>query len=71
MKLCRRVTRRGISYFLVVSWDEVRLSPLGTSAIVWPIYQPRMMDDDDCGAVGGISGRRNRSIPRKPASVPL
>jgi hypothetical protein len=35
-------------------------------------YQPRMIDDDECGAVGGIRiDRRNRSIRRKPAPVPL
>jgi hypothetical protein len=31
-----------------------------------------MIDDDDCGAVGGMrTGRGNRSIRRKPAPVPL
>jgi hypothetical protein len=34
--------------------------------------QPRMIDDDECGAVGGKRiGRENRSIRRKLASVPL
>jgi hypothetical protein len=23
------------------------------------LYQPRMMDDDECGTVGGMSGRGN------------
>jgi hypothetical protein len=49
----------------------VRLSPLGTSATVGLLYQPRMIDDD-YGAVGGIRiGRWNRSTRRKPAPVPL
>jgi hypothetical protein len=49
----------------------VRLSPLGTSATVGLLYQPRMIDDDS-GAVGGIRiGRGNRSTRRKPAPVPL
>jgi hypothetical protein len=49
----------------------VRLSPLGTSAAVGLLYQPRMIDDD-YGAVGGIIiGRGNRSTRRKPAPVPL
>jgi hypothetical protein len=29
-----------------------------------------MMDDDECGAVGGMIGRGNRSTWRKPAPVP-
>jgi hypothetical protein len=49
--------------FFLVSLDGVRLSPLGTSATVCLLYQPRMIDDDDCGAVGGMRfGRGNRSI---------
>jgi hypothetical protein len=49
----------------------VRLSPLGTSATVGLLYQPRMIDDD-YGAVGGMRiGRGNRSTRRKPAPVPL
>jgi hypothetical protein len=36
------------------------------------LYQPRMIDDDECGAVGGMRiGRGNRSTRRKPASLPL
>jgi hypothetical protein len=46
----------------------MKLSPLGTSATVWPMHQPRMMDDEECGAVGG---RGNRSIRGNPALVPL
>jgi hypothetical protein len=31
-----------------------------------------MIDDYDCGAIGGIKiGKGNRSTPRKPAPVPL
>jgi hypothetical protein len=49
----------------------VRLSPLGTSATVGLLYQPRMIDYD-YGAVGGIRiGRGNQSTRRKPAAVPL
>jgi hypothetical protein len=47
------------------------VSPLGTSATVGLLYQPRMIDDD-YGAVGGMRiGKGNRSIGRKPAPVPL
>jgi hypothetical protein len=50
-------------------WGE---SPLGTSATVGLLYQPRMIDDDGYGAVGGMRiGRGNRNTPRKPAPVPL
>jgi hypothetical protein len=50
----------------------VRLSPLGTSATVGLLYQPRMLDDHDYGAVGGMRiGRGNRSTRRKIAPVPL
>jgi hypothetical protein len=55
-----------------VSLGGVRLSPLGTSATVALLYQPRMIDDDDYGALGGMrTGRGNRSTRRKPASVAL
>jgi hypothetical protein len=50
----------------------VRLSPLGTSATVGLLYQPRMIDYVDYGAVGAMRmGRGNRSTRRKPAPVPL
>jgi hypothetical protein len=36
------------------------------------LYQPRMIDDDQCEAVGGMRiGRGNRSTLRKPGPVPL
>jgi hypothetical protein len=58
-----------LSFFLV-SLGRVKLSPLGTSATVGLLYQPRMIDDDDYGAVGGMMiGRGNRSTRRKPAPV--
>jgi hypothetical protein len=50
----------------------VRLSPLGTSVTVGLLYQPRMIDDDDYGAVGGMRiGRVNLITRRKLAPVPL
>jgi hypothetical protein len=59
-------------FFFLVSLGGVRLSPLGTSATVVLLYQPRMIDDDDYGAAGGMRiVRGNRSTRRKPASVPL
>jgi hypothetical protein len=50
----------------------VRLSPLGTAATVGLLYQPQMIDDGDCGPIGGIRfGRENRSTRRKPTPAPL
>jgi hypothetical protein len=40
-------------FFCLVSLGGVRLSPLGTSATVGLLYQPRMIDDD-YGAVGEL-----------------
>jgi hypothetical protein len=48
----------------------VGLSPLGTAATTGLLYQPQMIDDGDCGALGGI-GRENRRTQRKPVPVPL
>jgi hypothetical protein len=57
--------------FFLVSLGGVRLSPLGTSATVGLLYQPKMIDDD-YGAVGGMRiGRGNRSTRRKPAPKEL
>jgi hypothetical protein len=56
------------SFFFLVSLGEVRLSPLGTSATVVLLYQPRMIGD--YGAVGGMRiGRGNRSTRRKPSAI--
>jgi hypothetical protein len=55
----------------IVSLGGVRLSPLGTSATVGLLYQPRMIDDE-YGSVGGMRiDRENRSTRRKPTPVPL
>jgi hypothetical protein len=36
------------------------------------LYQPQMIEDDDCAANGGMKiGRGNRSIRRKPAPAQL
>jgi hypothetical protein len=57
---------------IIVILSEVRLSPLGTAATTGLLYQPRMIDDGDCGAVGGIKiGGGNRSTRRKLAPAPL
>jgi hypothetical protein len=57
-------------YYFILS--GVRLSPLGTAATTGLLYQSRMVDDDECGAVGGMRiGRGNRGTRRKPAPAPL
>jgi hypothetical protein len=38
----------------------------------WPILQPQMINEGDCGAIGGMKvGRGNRSTRRKPAPAPF
>jgi hypothetical protein len=50
----------------------VRLSLLDTAATTGLLYQPQMIDDGDCGAIGGMRiDRGNPSTQRKPASAPL
>jgi hypothetical protein len=50
------------SFFCLVSWVGLRLSPLGTSRTT----------DDECGAVNGMrTGSGNRRAWRKPAPAPL
>jgi hypothetical protein len=57
-------------FFIIVS--GVRLSPLGTAATTGLLCQPQMIDDGDCGEIGGMKiGRGNRSTRRKPAPAPL
>jgi hypothetical protein len=50
----------------------VRLTPLGTAVNTGLLYQPQMMDDGDCGAIGGMKiVRGNRRARSKPTPVPL
>jgi hypothetical protein len=43
------------------------LTPL-SGILYWP---RKIMDDDECGAVGGMLGRGSRCTCREPAPVPL
>jgi hypothetical protein len=55
--------------FLGVRWDGVHLV---RRPLIGLLYQPRMIHDDEYGAVGGMRiGRENRSTRRKPTPVPL
>jgi hypothetical protein len=59
-------------YYNFIVLSGVRLSPLGTAVTNGLLYQPQMIDDGDCGAIGGMKiGRGNRSTGRKHAPVPL
>jgi hypothetical protein len=40
-----------------VGWGEVRLSHLVRRPLFGLLYQPRMMDNDERGAVDGMSGK--------------
>jgi hypothetical protein len=64
--------RKPFMTFFLVSLGGVRLSQLGTSATTCLLYQLRMIDYDECVAVGGMRiGRGNRSTRRKAVPVPL
>jgi hypothetical protein len=46
--------------FVIIILNGVRLSPLRTVGTTDLLYQPQMIDDGDCGAVGGMEiGRGN------------
>jgi hypothetical protein len=65
---------RKISVFFIflIILSGVRLSPHRTAATIGLLYQPQMMDDGGCGAIGGMKiGRGNRITWRKPVPVPL
>jgi hypothetical protein len=48
------------------------VSPLGSPATTGLLYQPQMIDDGDCGAIGRMRiSRVNRSTRRKPAPGPV
>jgi hypothetical protein len=45
---------------------------LGTATTSDLLYKPQMINEGDCGAIGGMKiGRGNRSTRRKPAPAPL
>jgi hypothetical protein len=58
-------------FFYYYYWWGGTKSP-GTAATSSLLYKPHMIDEDDCGAIGGMKiGRGNRSTWRKPAPAPL
>jgi hypothetical protein len=57
-------------FFFYYWWGGTK--SLGTVATSGLLYKPPMIDEDDCGAIGGIKiGRGNWSTWRKPAPAPL
>jgi hypothetical protein len=53
----------GLLFFIIIS--GMGLSPLGTAATSGLLYKPQMLDEGDCGAIGGMKiGRGNRSTRR-------
>jgi hypothetical protein len=55
-------------YYFFIILSGVRLSPLGTAATTGLLYQPQMIDDSDCGAVGGMKismGNRSHFVHPK------
>jgi hypothetical protein len=58
-------------FFIVVILSWLGLSPLGTATTTGLLYQPQMIDDGDCWAIGGMKiGRGNRSTRGKSAPAP-
>jgi hypothetical protein len=54
-----------IYYYYYYWWGGTK--SLGTAATSDLLYKPQMIDEDDCGAIGGMKiGRGNRSTRRKP-----
>jgi hypothetical protein len=60
-----------VLHSLRVRCGAMRFSPPGTPATIWPTEPAPEMDDDECGAIGGMAGRGHRSTRRKPGPVPL
>jgi hypothetical protein len=61
-----------VGVIIIIIISGVGLSPLGTAATSGLLYKPQMIDEGDCGAIGGMKiGRGNRSTRRKLAPAPL
>jgi hypothetical protein len=53
-------------------FSGLRLGPIGTVATTDLLYHPQMIDEGDCGAIGGNEiGKGNQSTWRKSVPVPL
>jgi hypothetical protein len=56
-------------YFLFIYGARVEPSPILLQSFIGLLYQPWMIDGDDCGAIGGMI--KWQVLKRKPAPVPL
>jgi hypothetical protein len=69
-KVSIRTATLGQDFFFYYWWGGTK--SLGTVATYGLLYKPQMIDEDDCGAIGGMKiGRGNRSTLRKPAPAPF
>jgi hypothetical protein len=59
---CGRIQLKAPTSFLRWSATE----PTVTKATTGPLYQPRMMGDDECGAIGRMLGKGDGSPPQTP-----
>jgi hypothetical protein len=67
----RNQSEAGTKHIIIIV-SGVGPSPLGTTATSGLLYKPQMIDEGDCGAIGGMKiGRGNRNTRRKPAPAPL
>jgi hypothetical protein len=58
-----------VIFFFLMGWDWVHLV---LRPLLGLLYQPQIIDNNDCGAISGMRiFRGNRSTLRKPAPVPL
>jgi hypothetical protein len=71
LKNSSRFIHNTIIFFIIIIISGVGLSSLGTAATSGLLYKPQMIDEGDCGAIGGLKiGRANQSTRRKPAPAP-
>jgi hypothetical protein len=49
-----------VYYYFIIILNGVRLSPLRTEGTTGLLYQPQMIDDGDCGAIGGMKTGRGK-----------
>jgi hypothetical protein len=66
------VLNSGVRCSTFLFFTGVGLSPLGNVATSGLLNKPQMIDEGDCGAIGGMKiGSGNRSTQRKHAPAPL
>jgi hypothetical protein len=61
-----------IIIIIIIYYQWGGTKSLGTAATAGLLYKPQMIDEGDCGAIGGMKiGRGNRSTRTNPAPAPL